>query len=351
MRLAAVVVSVGVAASAWAGTALERIEVVRTGPLAVRLHLSAPVTSVAKTLPPDGTRPDRIYLDLPDTSAAGVPAEVIGAESLLRVRAAQFDLSTTRVVLDLASAVPFVVRPDGRTITIELAPPAAALVPPQAPSPPASPAPPQVTAVPETIPVPQQIAPRPQRLVVLDPGHGGNDPGATGISGVMEKTITLDLAKRVATLLANKSLDVVLTRERDTYMTIDERVARATDAAVFVSLHANAAADPTLSGVEVFYGGGVETTAAGAHSPLRLGQDVRRSILRRVGDVRTTVRPGTFAVLTRNAVPSVLVEIGYLTNPNDAVRLQTESYRAQVAQAIADAAARFVRAPTEVATR
>jgi N-acetylmuramoyl-L-alanine amidase len=344
MRLAAVVVSVGVATSAWAGTALERIEVVRTGPLAVRLHLSAPVTTVAKTLPPEGTRPDRIYLDLPDTSVAGVPAEVAGAESLLRVRAAQFDLSTTRVVLDLASAVPFVVRPDGRTITIELAPPAAAPVSP------AAPAPPQVTAVPETIPVPERIAPA-QRLVVLDPGHGGNDPGATGISGVMEKTITLDIAKRVATLLAGNSVDVVLTREQDTYVTIDERVARATDAAVFVSLHANAAADPTLSGVEVFYGGGVETTAAGAHSPLRLGQDVQRSIRRRVGSVRTTVRPGTFAVLTRNAVPGVLVEIGYLTNPTDAIRLQTEGYRAQLARAIADAATRFVRAPTEVATR
>ena len=335
MRLAAVVVSVGVAASAWAGTALERIEVVRTGPLAVRLQLSAPVAAVAKTLAPDGTRPDRIYLDLPDTSAAGVPAEVAGAESLLRVRAAQFDLSTTRVVLDLASAVPFVVRQDGRTITIDLAPAA-----------------PPVVAMPETVPVPQQVTPVPSRLVVLDPGHGGNDPGATGISGVMEKTITLDLAKRVAAVLASNSLDVVLTRDRDTYMTIDERVARAPDAAVFVSLHANAAADPTLSGVEVFYGGGVETAAAGAaHSSSRLGRDVERSILKRVGGVRTTVRPGTFAVLTRNAVPSVLVEIGYLTNPNDAVRLQTESYRAQVAQAIADAATRFVRAPTEVATR
>jgi N-acetylmuramoyl-L-alanine amidase len=241
MRLAAVVVSVGVAASAWAGTALERIEVVRTGPLAVRLHLSAPVTTVAKTLPADGTRPDRIYLDLPDTSAAGVPAEVIGAESLLRVRAAQFDLSTTRVVLDLASAVPFVVRPDGRTITIELAPPASAVVPPQAPSPPAVPAPPQVTAVPDTIPVPQQIAPRPQRLVVLDPGHGGNDPGATGISGVMEKTITLDLAKRVAALLANSSLDVVLTREHDTYD--DRQARRARDGRGGLHLAANAAAD------------------------------------------------------------------------------------------------------------
>jgi N-acetylmuramoyl-L-alanine amidase len=338
MRLAAVVVSVGVAASARAGmtsgTTLERIEVVPTGPPAVRLHLSAPVAAVAKTLPPDGARPDRIYLDLPDTHVAGVPADMAGVDPVLRVRTGQFDLSTTRVVLDVASAVPFVVRSEGNTITIELAPPA-----------------PPATARPEAVPVPTQIAPRPARVVVLDPGHGGNDPGATGISGVMEKTITLDLAKRVAALLSNDAMEVVLTRDGDTYMTIDDRVARAADAAVFVSLHANAAADPTLSGVEVFYGGGVETAAAGAHSPVRLGKDVERSILRRVHNVRTTVRPGTFAVLTRNAVPSVLVEIGYLTNPNDAVRLQTESYRAQLAQAIADAATRFVRAPTEVATR
>jgi hypothetical protein len=124
MRLAAVVVSVGVAASAWAGTTLERIEVVRTGPPAVRLHLSAPVATVGKTLPPDGVRPDRIYLDLPDTHLAAVPAELAGVDQLLRVRAGQFDLATTRVVLDLSSAVPFNVRPDGNTITIELAPPA-----------------------------------------------------------------------------------------------------------------------------------------------------------------------------------------------------------------------------------
>jgi len=338
MRLAAVVVSLGVAASARAGTTsgttLERIEVVTTGPPAVRLHLSAPVVAAAKTLPPDGARPDRIYLDLPDTHVAGTPAEVAGVDPLLRVRTGQFDLSTVRVVLDVASAVPFVVRPEGNVITIELAP-----------------ASPPVTARPETVPVPADVAPSAARVVVLDPGHGGNDPGATGISGVVEKTITLDLAKRVAAVLASDGMEVVLTRDRDTYMAIDERVARAADAAVFVSLHANAAADPTLSGVEVFYGGGIETTAAGAHSPVRLGKDVERSILRRVHNVRTTVRPGTFAVLTRNAVPSVLVEIGYLTNPNDAVRLQTESYRAQLAQAIADAATRFVRAPTEMATR
>src|SRR6185295_3764709 len=120
---------------------------------------------------------------------------------LLRVRTGQFDLTTTRVVLDLASAVPFAVRPEGTTITIELTPSVPATV-----------------ARPETIPVPQDVAPAPSRLVVLDPGHGGNDPGATGISGILEKTITLDLAKRVATVLASNSLEVVLTRDRDTYM-------------------------------------------------------------------------------------------------------------------------------------
>jgi len=86
MRLAVVVVSVGMAASAWAATVLERIEVLRTDPLAVRLHLSAPVAAVAKALPPDGTRPDRIYLDLPDTSTAAAPVDATGAAPLLRVR-------------------------------------------------------------------------------------------------------------------------------------------------------------------------------------------------------------------------------------------------------------------------
>jgi len=63
------------------------------------------------------------------------------------------------------------------------------------------------------------------------------------------------------------------------------------------------------------------------------------------------VRPGTFGVLARNAVPSVLVEIGYLTNPGDAVRLQDDAYRALVAEAIAEGAATFLEAPTKLAAR
>jgi N-acetylmuramoyl-L-alanine amidase len=343
-----VVALVLAAGAAEAGT-LDGVEVVRGGGLAVRLRLSAPVAATAHVLPPDGERPARVYLDLPNTTLdATAPAVVTGADPLLRVRTGQFDRSTVRVVLDLASPVPFEVRDGDGAITIELAatpprPQRSEVEPPKAeqvPAPRAEIAPPRVPFV-------------PARIVVLDAGHGGHDPGATGIGGVFEKTITLDLARRVAARLALRgTLAVTLTRTDDTFVPIDERIARASDAALFVSLHANAAADPGLSGVEIFYGGGgIEAAASGPGSPVRLGLDVSEAIERRLGEVRTVVRPGTFGVLARNTVPSVLVEIGYLTNPGDAARIQDERYRTLVAQAIAEGAAAFLGEPMNLAAR
>ena len=106
------------------------------------------------------------------------------------------------------------------------------------------------------------------------------------------------------------------------------------------------------SGVEIFYGGGgIEAAASGPGSPVRLGLDVSEAIERRLGEVRTVVRPGTFSVLARNTVPSVLVEIGYLTNPADAARIQDERYLTLVAQAIAEGAAAFLGEPMNLAAR
>jgi N-acetylmuramoyl-L-alanine amidase len=82
---------------------------------------------------------------------------------------------------------------------------------------------------------------------------------------------------------------------------------------------------------------------------VRLGFDVVQALERRLADVRTVVRPGSFGVLARNAVPSVLIEIGYLTNATDAVRLRDETYRALVAEAIAEGAATFLQVPRKVA--
>jgi N-acetylmuramoyl-L-alanine amidase len=184
-------------------------------------------------------------------------------------------------------------------------------------------------------------------LVVLDAGHGGHDPGAIGLGGVVEKAVTLDIAQRVAARLrAELPVDVVLTRDDDEFVPIDARVERASEASIFVSLHANAAENPRLSGVEVFYGGGgIEAAAAGPLSPERLGRNVAEAIEQRLAPIRTTVRPGRFGVLARNAVPSILIEVGYITNPGDVARIGDESYRGLVAQAIADGAATFLRAP------
>jgi N-acetylmuramoyl-L-alanine amidase len=184
-------------------------------------------------------------------------------------------------------------------------------------------------------------------LVVLDAGHGGHDPGAIGLGGVVEKEVTLELAQLVAARLRSElPVDVVLTRDDDAFVPIDARVERASEASLFVSLHANAAENPRLHGVEVFYGGGgIEAAAAGPLSPERLGRHVAEAIEQRLAPIRTTVRPGRFGVVVRNAVPSILVEIGYLTNPGDVARLGDENYRGLVAQAIADGTAAFLRAP------
>jgi N-acetylmuramoyl-L-alanine amidase len=240
---------------------------------------------------------------------------------------------------------------------VTLAPPPTLMAPPTLLPPVAAVKPPPVAIVPEapTIgrhPRPEVREVRRPWLVVLDAGHGGHDPGATGLSGVYEKTITLDIAQRVAARLAVEiPVEVMLTRSDDRFLPIEDRVARAAEASLFVSLHANAG-DPALNGVEVFYGGGgARAAAAGPGSPVRLGLDVVEAIERTLGDVRTTVRPGAFGVLTRNTVPSVLVEIGYLTNPTDAARIADDTYLTQVAQAIADGAAAFLRDPTALAAR
>jgi N-acetylmuramoyl-L-alanine amidase len=340
-----VVAVVLAAGSAHAAAVLERVEVVRYPALEVRLQVSLPVVPLARTLAADGEHPARVYLDLADAALApAIPGVVRGdADPLLRVRTGQFDPTTVRVVLDLADAVPFAVRGEGRTIVVELSPAVAVVPHDEAAPPPSSP--------PISPPAPRAERPR---LVVLDAGHGGHDPGATGIGGVVEKVLTLDIARRVADRLARRgAIEVTLTRSDDTFVTIDDRIARAMDAAVFVSLHVNAAADVNLNGFEVFYGGGgVEAAASGPRSPVRLGLDVGEAIGHALGsDVRTVVRPGKFGVLARNTVPSVLVEVGYLTNPDDAARLRDDGYRAVVAQAIADGAATFLEGSLNLAAR
>jgi len=185
-------------------------------------------------------------------------------------------------------------------------------------------------------------------LIVLDAGHGGRDPGAEGIGGVLEKDIVLEVTQMVAGRLAARlPVEVLLTRTDDSFVPIERRVAMPGDGAtLFISLHANACSDPSAQGLEVFYGGGVRTasTPGGSWRAALLGRCLDHALQSRVGGVRGEARPGPFGVLVRNPAPSALIEIGYLTHPGEAARAQDRRYHELLADAVVDGVAAFLRA-------
>jgi N-acetylmuramoyl-L-alanine amidase len=183
---------------------------------------------------------------------------------------------------------------------------------------------------------------------VLDAGHGGRDPGAEGVGGVIEKDVVLELARLLAERLPSRiPVAVVMTRADDSFVSIDRRLAAAPEGTLFLSLHANACVDSSARGLEVFYGGGgvrqASTDGADRRAAL-LGWCIREALSARVGPVRGAPRPGDFRVLTQNPMPSALVEIGYLTHPAEAERARDAAYHALLADALIDGIAAFLRA-------
>ena len=351
-----------------AAPTLDRIDVAGDEAPAVRLHVSAPVSATAHRLPAEGGAPARIYIDLSGAAlGAALPHVLAGAAPVVRVRASQFDPTTVRIVVDLERRVPFVLRQMDETITLELeapAPMAAAIEPPTpaptaaAPEPLAPPAPPAPGA-PSRSPQPSTLRVKPRTaappmvshppLIVLDAGHGGRDPGAEGIGGVLEKDIVLEVTQMVAGRLAARlPVEVLLTRTDDSFVPIERRVAMPGDGAtLFISLHANACSDSSAQGLEVFYGGGGVRTAStpgGSWRAALLGRCLDHALQSRIGGVRGEARPGPFGVLVRNPAPSALIEIGYLTHPGEAARAQDRRYHELLADAVVDGVAAFLRA-------
>jgi N-acetylmuramoyl-L-alanine amidase len=339
MRLLVAVALLGaVGTPGSAATVLQHVDVAASKPTAVHVRLSAPVHPVARVLPARDDAPPRIYVDFPGAALDGTPTTVAGAGNLLRVRTGQFDRTTARVVLDLAHPVPFSVREQGATVTIELAavaPPAPAAEASPPPAAPPAPAPPAPLA---------QARP----IIVVDAGHGGRDPGAAGV-GVVEKDVVLELARVLTARLSERlPVTVIMTRTDDSFVPIEERLAvSAEGAALFLSLHANACEDPGTGGLELFYGGGTlqpASTHATSRTAALLARCLDQALRGRVGRVRGGPRPAGFGVLIRNPAPSVLIEIGYLTHPRDAARAQDARYREALADALVDGVAAFLRA-------
>ena len=168
--------------------------------------------------------------------------------------------------------------------------------------------------------------------VVIDPGHGGPDPGAIGIGGIRETDVVLEVSKIVKKLLSEKGVEARLTRKNEVNLDLPPRVSFAnnTNADIFVSIHANASRGKRrdINGLETFYFRGWRGRL--------LAKKIQKQILRvSPGSPDRGVKQGRFYVIKNTRMPAVLVEIGFLTGRLDARRLEKAAHRKRVAYAIA----------------
>jgi N-acetylmuramoyl-L-alanine amidase len=323
----------------------------------------------------------RIHVDLPDDTA--IAGGVVAAEALspvVRVRAGLVDGNRPRIVIDVDGATDYRLDDDAPPGTIHIT-----IVGPVAPAttPPASATSSQAQSAPGP---PERVRAKTQRSIgrakiVLDPGHGGDDPGAEGFA--VEKAMTLDIAQRLATLLRQRlGAEVVLTRERDETLPLKARTAQANaeGADLFVSIHANASPAGRLRGIETYYldnstdhatlrlaklENGLDllrpkngeanlryilsdlVQVGKLDQSVRLARSVQRGLVthlrsRYPGIVDLGVKRGPFYVLVGAYMPCVLVETAFLTHPVEGRRLARDEYRADVAQGLYTGIAGFV---------
>jgi N-acetylmuramoyl-L-alanine amidase len=190
------------------------------------------------------------------------------------------------------------------------------------------------TTRPTTTTQAQTTRPSGKVLVMIDPGHGGRDPGAIGLGGLQEVDVIMPIARKLANILESKGIPTKMTRDSDYYVGLDERVSLANryDATIFVSIHANSIdGRPDVNGLETYYYGSEGS---------KLAEIVHRNVLSTVtakgfylGDRNT--RSARFLVLRKSRVPAILVETGYLTNEAEVARLRRDDYRAVEAEGIA----------------
>ena len=168
--------------------------------------------------------------------------------------------------------------------------------------------------------------------VVIDPGHGGPDPGAVGIGGVRETDVVLDISLRTARLLKAKGVKVNMTRSSEIDLDLPPRVALANrlKATAFISIHANATRNvrKDVNGIETFYFSG--------RRGLRLATNIQKELLRVAPNSPDRgVRRGRYFVIRRTSMPAALVEAGFLTGRFDGPLLAKSTYRRKISFAIA----------------
>lgn len=339
----------------------------------------------------------RLYIDIKGAKLSRALKKPIPInDGLLKVaRAGQYDNDTVRVVLDIESIEDYKVFPmsepfrivvdvTGKNVAPAALPPAAtddaAQKIPRFEGPKKT----EIRRAKEGITITQQLGLK-VRKIVIDPGHGGKDPGAIGRGGLKEKDVTLRLSRMLRERLANDSgPKIIMTRDTDVFIPLEERtaIANKNDADLFVSIHINSSPKRTATGIETYIlnisndeeakrvaarENATSTRSvsdlefilndlirtAKTNDSIRLATAVQERLVKNLkekyGDTRSNgVKGAPFYVLVGTKMPSILVEVSYISNPNEEKKLQDEKYLREVIEGISTGLMRYINGPGPV---
>ncbi|HIJ86258.1 MAG TPA: N-acetylmuramoyl-L-alanine amidase [Desulfuromonadales bacterium] len=334
-------------------------------------------------------KPGRVYLDLKRTRLGKSVKDITIGDGLLKgARVGQYRPDVVRVVLDTENIKDFKVFPlsDPARLVIDVRGERPAEI---------SRLEPVVSAVPERVAVskrdeqfvsadktqknPKKPVISKIRRIVVDPGHGGHDPGAVGPSGLQEKDVVLEIGLKLRDLFKEElGLDVVMTRSTDIFIPLEERtaIANKVGADLFLSVHANAAPNRTAAGIETYYlnlaktekvaqlaakenGTSLENVSVlqailfdlmanyKLNDSAHLADEVQKSLYKKIrtsySDVKNLgVKQGPFYVLVGASMPSILVETAFLSNVTEESRLNDPAYRVMAAEGIFDGVRSYI---------
>lgn len=170
------------------------------------------------------------------------------------------------------------------------------------------------------------------KVITIDPGHGGTDPGAVGVTGLREKDVVLDVSLRVAESLRNAGATVIQTRDSDVFIPLSQRVSIAERAGthIYVSIHANAHPSAQIGGIETYY----FRNKANANASYLLAAMLQQELVGRLALRDIGVKHGNFLVIRQTSMPSALVELGFLSNAREESLMRTDEFRQGSADAI-----------------
>ncbi|MBM7646987.1 N-acetylmuramoyl-L-alanine amidase [Scopulibacillus daqui] len=175
------------------------------------------------------------------------------------------------------------------------------------------------------------------KRIVIDPGHGGDDDGTTGIDGVLEKNLTLSTSLLVASQLEKAGAHVYLTRKTDHYVSLDNRVSDSEThhADAFVSIHFNSAKQHNVTGIMTFY--------YYPNKEISMARSVQKSVVDKTGLNDDGVKFGDYHVLRENKQRAILIELGFLSDRDEESKVMTTDYQEKAAEGITEGLSKYFK--------